>query len=137
MKKSSILFFLSAVLMLAGAGCVSGPKTYSNESDAAPVINISGAEIPVADIQYNQVTSSAEVEIKNFTFSPASMTIKKGGKVTWTNRDSAKHDVKGDFWQSELLGKDESFSKIFDTAGTFDYHCAPHPNMTGKIIVIE
>jgi len=137
MKKFSIYFSLLTILALAGAGCASEPKTNSNESAAAPVINISGAEIPVTDIQYNLVQNSAEVEMKNFSFNPASVTVKKGGKVTWTNRDSAKHDVTGDGWQSELFGKDGSFSKIFDAAGTFDYHCTPHPNMTGKIIVIE
>lgn len=139
MKKNYLLSLGLAVLLLAGAGCASGPETKpsSDESAAVPTVNIDGAEIPVANIQYNQVANSAGVEMKNFSFDPSSVTIKKGGAVTWTNRDSVKHDVAGEGWQSELLGKDQSFSETFDEAGTFDYHCTPHPNMIGKIIVVE
>lgn len=52
-------------------------------------------------------TTGNAVIMENHAFSPAEITIKKGDSVTWTNKDSAKHDVTGDTFHSELLGKDE------------------------------
>ncbi len=91
------------------------------------------AEVTVGDVS---------VDIKNFAFSPATITIKKGSKVTWTNQDSAKHDVtpvetSENFEASELLARGESYSYTFDTVGTYDYICSPHPYMKAKVVVVE
>ncbi|MCD1296241.1 hypothetical protein CUJ83_14660 [Methanocella sp. CWC-04] len=83
-----------------------------------------------------EVTETAGVAIKNFEFLPAEVTISKGGTVTWTNEDSAKHDIKFSDGTSPLLGKGESYSKSFEIAGTFDYICGIHPYMKGKVIVV-
>ena len=37
--------------------------------------------------------ADAEVTIDNFTFSPQTLTIKAGTKVTWMNRDDIPHTV--------------------------------------------
>lgn len=86
--------------------------------------------------------SEASVEISNFNFSPATLTIKKGTKVTWTNKDDVDHNVAPDsesdnFEGSELLSKGQSYSFTFDTPGTYTYHCTPHPQMQATIIVTE
>lgn len=77
------------------------------------------------------------VTIQDFAFSPSSLTIKKGDKMTWTNKDSAPHTVTWDNGgqSSGTLKTGESYSFTFNTAGTFSYHCAFHPSMHGKIIV--
>jgi hypothetical protein len=41
---------------------------------------------------------------------------------------------RGEF-DSGVIGKDQSFSQVFDTVGSIDYHCDIHPNMVGKITV--
>src|SRR3989344_7268471 len=77
-------------------------------------------------------------EISNFAFSPSEIRIKAGDKVVWTNKDSARHTVTSDSGSelgSSLLGQGESYSHTFSTPGIFNYHCAPHPYMKGKIIV--
>jgi plastocyanin len=79
--------------------------------------------------------SSVSVTIQNYAFNPATINIKKGGKVTWTNQDSAPHQIKSATFNSSTLNQGESFSFTFDTAGTFDYSCAIHPSMTGKVVV--
>ena len=73
--------------------------------------------------------------IQNFAFSPASITIKQGTTVTWTNLDSAPHQIKADTFNSRLLSQGQSFSFTFNTTGTFNYICAIHPMMTGQIVV--
>lgn len=76
------------------------------------------------------------VSIRNFAFNPAVVDISKGAKVTWTNEDSAPHTVtsEGSF-DSGTLSKGQSFSYVFDKAGTFSYKCSVHPSMSGKVVV--
>ncbi len=77
--------------------------------------------------------------IKGYAFTPAVIKVKKGTMVTWTNMDSAGHSVVGDSgkWESDLLLKGKTYSHMFDTAGTFAYHCGPHPYMKGTVEVTE
>lgn len=82
------------------------------------------------------------VEIKDYAYAPVSITVKVGTKVTWTNQDSVRHDVVDDNNDSNgpssnLLAKDESYSFTFTKAGTYKYHCTPHPYMKGTVIVTE
>ena len=82
-------------------------------------------------------TTGNAVIMQDHTFIPAEITIKKGETVTWTNKDSAKHDVSSDTFNSDLLAQDQSFEQTFNDVGTFEYSCTPHPYMKGKIIVAE
>jgi len=80
------------------------------------------------------------VNIKDFAYSPANITVKKGTAVTWTNNDSAQHTVTstdGDVLHSEPLKQGDSFTYTFNTVGTFTYHCTFHSNMTGTVTVTE
>ncbi len=75
------------------------------------------------------------VFIRNLKIVPATGALVKGATVTWYNEDSQAHTVKGDGWDSGQIPPGEKFSKTFDTAGKFPYHCAIHPTMKGEIIV--
>jgi plastocyanin len=79
------------------------------------------------------------VEIMNYKFSPATLTISAGTKVTWTNMDTAPHTVTVDSgpvkFSSPTLQKGDSFTYTFTTPGTYTYYCAVHPDMTAKVIV--
>ena len=79
------------------------------------------------------------VTIKNYTFVPASLTIKAGDTVVWTNEDQASHTVAladGSF-ESVLIHTGESFSRTFTTAGNVPYACGPHPYMKASLIVTQ
>jgi len=87
-------------------------------------------------------SQATEVEIEDFSFKPQTITVKKGSKVTWTNKDTVKHNVAPDnasdaFKSGPLLAKGETYSVTFNTVGSFAYHCQPHPNMTGTVVVTE
>lgn len=100
---------------------------------------------PVATQSNNQIqqntpsqtpqNNEASVNIINFSFNPAELTVTTGTKVTWTNNDNASHQIKSDTFSSELLSKGQSFSYTFDDKGSYNYHCSVHPSMIGKIIV--
>jgi plastocyanin len=80
-------------------------------------------------------TNKNTVNIQGSAFSPAEITIKQGESVTWTNKDSVGHTIVGTTFTSTLLDTGQSFTQVFNVAGTFDYHCSVHPSMIGKVIV--
>jgi len=80
----------------------------------------------------------AKVSMEGIKFNPASVTVKAGDKVTWTNKDSVGHDVTGDNFKSGDSGglqNGDTFSHTFDKKGKFDYVCTVHPGMTGSVTV--
>ena len=79
-----------------------------------------------------------ELVIAKFSFGPPSLTITAGDTVRWTNLDAVLHSVtsvNGAFDSGEF-GEGEAFSFTFTTPGTYDYLCTPHPQMTGRIVVV-
>ena len=82
-----------------------------------------------------QPAATNTVDIKDFAFSPDTITVTKGTTVTWTNKDSAAHTVKGTGFISGTLNQGQTYSQTFNEAGTFEYECSIHPGMRGKVIV--
>lgn len=115
MKKILISFlFVSLFFIVSGCGV-------SNNPTPTPIQATS--------------TETAKIDIANFTFSPVTLTIKRGTTVTWTNNDLMTHQVKSDLFNSDILTKGASFSFTFNDAGTVNYYCSIHAAMTGQIIV--
>ncbi|MFH2057098.1 MAG: cupredoxin family copper-binding protein [bacterium] len=85
-------------------------------------------------------STATTISIADFAFSPASRTVKVGTTVKWTNNDAAAHTVTSDngaFTSSGNLAQNQSYEVTFSTAGSFPYHCALHPSMTGSVTVTE
>ncbi len=78
-----------------------------------------------------------QIEIKDYQYGPANLTIPTGTKVTWINRDEVPHTVTepNKAFGSGALDTDENFSTTFNEPGTYKYYCKLHPNMTGTITV--
>lgn len=132
--KISLIVGIIAVLILIGiAGFFLISKT-GYDRDA----NKSGVNIPSSAESNTPQTENKIIEIKNFAYFPEEISISVGETLVWINRDSAKHTVtsdSGNELDSELLGKNSEYSHTFTKAGTFDYHCTPHPYMKARIIV--
>ena len=81
--------------------------------------------------------SAPMVKIDNFTFNAATITVKVGTTVTWTNGDDIPHTVvaKDKSFKSSVLDTGDKFTFTFTKAGQFDYFCSLHPHMTGRVIV--
>jgi plastocyanin len=79
------------------------------------------------------------VKIQGFAFSPATITVKTGTTITWTNYDDMAHTVTSDdgLFDSGSISKNATFSQKFDSTGTFAYHCTPHPQMTASVVVTQ
>jgi plastocyanin len=99
--------------------------------------------------------TSADITIQDYSFSPATLTVKVGTTVRWTNNGPSAHTTVSDngVWTSGTLGAPGSgggyggggsaggtFSFTFMTPGTFGYHCAIHPpskfpGFVGSVVV--
>jgi plastocyanin len=78
------------------------------------------------------------VKISNFKFSPATITVKQGARLSVTNDDSTAHTATADDGQSFDTGTvDPGASKTISVSkpGSYPYHCSIHPSMHGKLIV--
>jgi plastocyanin len=77
------------------------------------------------------------VVIQSFVFGPSEVRVRAGERVTWLNCDTEPHTstANNGEWASPLLGPGQGFTQTFPTPGQFDYHCEPHPFMTGRVIV--
>jgi plastocyanin len=81
--------------------------------------------------------SPATVDIDNFSFTPAALTVTAGTTVTWKNEDDSPHRIgdKDGTFKSAALDTDDTFSHTFAAPGEYPYICTIHPYMVGKIIV--
>jgi len=79
-----------------------------------------------------------KVSIQNFSFKPAHITIKRGTRVRWINKDSTAHTAtanNGRSFDSGRLGKGQRYTHTFKSAGKKPYHCEIHTDMKGTITV--
>jgi plastocyanin len=83
-----------------------------------------------------------DVSITGFAFSPASVTVKVGDTVRWTNHDAVQHtstsgkpdSSPGLLWDSPHLSQNASFSlPITFVAENVPYYCRVHTTMRGSV----
>ena len=76
------------------------------------------------------------VVIDGTAFAPASLTVQRGDRVAFVNKDPFPHTAtaKGTF-DSGSIAAGASWTWAADKAGTFDYVCTLHPTMKAKLVV--
>lgn len=142
MKKAGIIIVVVIVL----GGTIGGWLAWKHHGKSGTgTTNTGMANMDMSDNSSQQSSGTQppaatnSVTIQNFAFSPASITVKKGTKVTWTNKDTVAHTVTENDGQagpsSGDLDLNASYSFTFTKTGTFQYHCAIHPGMTGTVTV--
>ena len=99
-------------------------------------VSVAGAhKHPTASAQKHP---TKKVVIQNFRFKPAHITIKRGTKVRWINKDSTAHTATANNprgFDSGRLGKGQRYIHTFKSAGKKPYHCEIHSDMKGRITV--
>ena len=120
MRRIILLMTLAAVVVLS----------------ALVVVSAAGAQKhPTAMAQKH---STRTVVIKNFSFKPAHITIKRGTRVRWINKDSTAHTAtanNGRSFDSGRLRPGQRYTHTFKSAGKKPYHCEIHTDMKGTITV--
>jgi plastocyanin len=128
---------LVAVVALAGCGKISNSYGNANSSGGGaatpmPTMSSSGGAVAPA--------TGTTVAIQNFSFTPQTLTVKAGTKVTWTNNDTTIHNVTStsgpaidaattSLFSSGSMNGGQSFSYTFTKAGTYYYECTIHAAM--------
>jgi|SRR5579862_2201688 len=103
----------------------------------ALAISMLSPTLPAAGAIAADAPQTNSVVMKNFDFSPMSLTIKAGSSVTWKNLDGEPHTVTSvdGLFRSGALDQNDSFTFKFDKPGTYKYLCSIHPRMMAAIIV--
>jgi plastocyanin len=75
--------------------------------------------------------------IRALAYETPLLIVRPGTTIVWENQDPVDHTVTADdgAFDSALIGPNTTWSRTFDAAGTFPYHCAPHPFMKGIVVV--
>jgi plastocyanin len=77
------------------------------------------------------------VAIRNYNFTPKSLTVRAGTRGTWTNHDATAHiaTANGGAFDTGTVAPKASHTVYFRHPGTFTYHCAFHAFMTATVTV--
>ena len=123
-RRLPLSLLLVAVTVPVVAGCGGGgsgstPTTMSSASSSAPA------------------QSSAKVDISDFAYDPDPVTVMAGGKITWTNSDTAEHTATADdgTFDTGALQKGDSKTVTLKKPGTYTYVCSFHAFMHGTVVV--
>jgi plastocyanin len=127
--RPSRLFVASAALVVSAGLLAACGNTRSASS--APTTSTSGVSAPT-------VGTGTTITIKNFAFSPSTLTVAAGARVTVHNDDSATHTVRavsGAFNTGDVgPGGTVTFTAP-TTAGSYPYICMIHQFMQATLIV--
>ncbi|MDQ0475585.1 cupredoxin family copper-binding protein [Chryseobacterium sp. MDT2-18] len=113
---------------------MSTEKSGSPTSAPAPKMDSAAANMNTNTADSNPASAHV-VTIENMKFNPATITVKKGDQVTFTNKDVVAHNATEihNAWASPMLQTGQSWT--FTPEKTSDYYCTVHLVMKGKIIV--
>jgi plastocyanin len=109
---------------------ISGPPAAGGEHVGTPIAVPTETVSPAA-------TEGTSVEIKDYAFTPPTLTVPAGTTVTWTNNDAVPHTATASdaSFDSGNLNPGQSYSFTFATPGSYPYACQYHAGMTGTIVV--
>ena len=82
-----------------------------------------------------------EIGIRDYKYDPPEVKVQIGATVRWLNQEKrASHSIlftgPGGF-ESDRIFPGESWQRTFDKPGVYPYTCGPHPEMKGRIEVVE
>jgi plastocyanin len=85
--------------------------------------------------------SVASVFVRDFTFGPQQLTVRRGATVRWHFADRAKHDVtladgpRG--FASPWLDRGKRYAHTFNQAGTYLLHCSLHSAVMSQVVKVR
>jgi plastocyanin len=126
------LTIVATFLVVACGGTPTSPIQPSATHQAKPSPTLSLT--PVAVVNVKIIDKDGQ-----YAFEPATLKIKVGTQVIWTNDSSAVHTVTSDtlLFNTNNLAINQVFTVTFTKPGTYPYYCNFHTNMIGTIIVTQ
>ena len=101
------------------------------------LIAVSALALVLGGAAQSTASVTKTVKITATAFSPASVTIHTGDAIKWSNKDTKAHQVVANngAFASPTIAAGRTWTHTFNTAGTYKYHDALHPALTGKVVV--
>jgi len=93
---------------------------------------------PATEVGFTGVaTPTNTVQIVDYAFGTARITVPAGTTVTWRNTGTTVHTATAldQSFDTGDIAAGATGQVLFDTAGTYTYTCAPHPWMLGQVVV--
>lgn len=77
------------------------------------------------------------VTIEGMKFNPERLTVHRGDRIVWVNKDLFPHTVTADGrrFDSHSIAANASWSTVIAKAGDYAYTCSFHPTMKGIVSV--
>jgi plastocyanin len=122
----------TVALVLTGsvllAACGSSASASRSSSTTAQVA--AAAVAPAA-------SGHVSVSISGFAFQPATITVKPGTKITFTNHDQTAHTATSNHpgFDTGTVGPGKSATVTLKKPGTYTYYCQFHAFMHGTVVV--
>jgi len=119
----AVVIAVGATLVIVLSGGSSGPSAGTSPASTA----ISGG-----------TSKKVTVDISMFAFHPATVTVAPGTTVAFHNLDTTEHTATsndGTSFDTTAIQHGQTKMVTLTKPGTYGYHCAFHPFMTGTIIV--
>lgn len=85
----------------------------------------------------DQTPAAHTVVIENMQFNPPTLTVRRGERIVWVNKDLFPHTVTSTAkaFDSGSIAADGSWSFTPRKAGSYPYGCTFHPTMKATITV--
>jgi plastocyanin len=92
----------------------------------------------LASIAATARADSVTIRISQLAFGPQQIAVHVGDTIQWVNADFVAHTATARNGAFDVtLAPNATKSVVLSAAGTFDYYCRFHPNMTGRITVAK
>ena len=126
-------FLILAVTATILTGCYHSAATNQPNTPApTPITQTQTGDDTMAE---NQAT----INIQGFAFNPKEITVTPGATITITNQDIVGHSFTSDdgtSFDTGVLSQSKSATVTAPTTpGSYSFHCTPHPNMKGTLVV--
>ncbi len=81
-------------------------------------------------------SAAKTVSIVNFAFKPATLKVRRGARVTFSNTSNTTHTAtRGSSFDTRRIAPGTAKTVQLNQRGSFAYHCKIHPFMKGRIVV--
>jgi plastocyanin len=131
-----------SVLFAACGGSTTATNPTSTATTAPPTATPSPTPVPATLPLGAVIVQMIENPPGHYLFQPASMTIKAGTVVVWIDNSDAPHTVTSDpgapspFNTTSNVTQGHTFALVFNTPGTYHYHCNIHPTSMKAVITV-
>lgn len=111
---------VAATLVVAGALFAAAPRVAEAAQPSHPAAK-KGHTVTIEGLQYR----------------PRVIVVRRGEPVTWVNKDFVPHTVTavGGSFDSHSIAPEGSWRYVPQKTGDYDYTCAFHPTMKGRLEV--